>query len=126
MSTSRVANMVLRFGVAFAFLYPPIYALSNPSDWIGYFPMFTRGIVPDEILLHAFGLVEVLIAVWILSGWKIFLPSLAATAMLIAIVAFNPSNFVVIFRDLSIAAAAFSLAMQNAPHGWFPQTTQSG
>src|SRR4051812_31953404 len=110
MNYDRLAQFILRLGVAFAFLYPPINAWTNPSDWIGYFPPFTRGVVDDMILLHAFGLVEIIIAVWILWGRNIFWPAAAATIMLVAIVVFNFNNFIVVFRDLSIAAAAFSLA----------------
>lgn len=107
---STTASWLLRLGVAFAFLYPPIHALSNPDSWIGYFPpfMFALG-VPSDVLLHAFGMVEVALALWILSGWKILWPSLAAAAMLVAIVAFNLAQLEVLFRDLSIAAAALAL-----------------
>jgi uncharacterized membrane protein YphA (DoxX/SURF4 family) len=115
MNWDRLALFILRAGVTFAFLYPPINALMNPFDWIGYFPGFTRGIVPDMVLLHSFGAVEVIIALWILWGRKIFWPSVLATVMLVAIVAFNLSNFVVVFRDLSIAAASLSLALMNIP-----------
>jgi len=118
MDAQRTAGIILRIGVAFAFLYPPINALTNPSDWIGYFPHFTRGIVPDEVLLHGFGIVEVIIALWILSGWKIFWPATLATLMLLAIVVFNMNNFVVIFRDLSIAAVSASLAIQSLPQSF--------
>ena len=38
--------------------------------------------MPDEVLLHTFGIVEVILALWILSGWRIFWPSAAATLML--------------------------------------------
>src|SRR3989338_1821078 len=101
MSSAQVAEAILRIGVAFAFLYPPINALGDPQAWIGYFPLFVKGYVPDEVLLHAFGLVEVFVALWILSGWRIFLPSVAATAMLLGIVVFNPSEFQVLFRDMA-------------------------
>ena len=113
MNAEKVANIALRVGVAFTFLYPPVNALVDPYAWIGYFPLFVRGYLPDEVLLHAFGVVEVVIALWILSGWRIFWPSVAATAMLLGIVAFNMPNFQVLFRDLAIAAMPFSLVVIN-------------
>ena len=109
------ASLILRLGLAFAFLYPPINALFDPSSWIGYFPHVVRGIVPDMVLLHSFGLIEVVIALWILSGWKIFWPSAAAALMLLSIVALDFSEFQIVFRDLSIAAIAAALAIQNQP-----------
>ena len=110
-----MVNLILRVGLAFAFLYPPINALFDPNAWIGYFPSFLRGIVPDMVLLHSFGLVEVVIALWILSGWKIFLPSVGAALMLLAIVVMDFSEFQVVFRDLSIATISIALAVQNLP-----------
>lgn len=106
-----LADRILRAGVAFAFLYPPINALANPASWIGYFPDFMRGIVSDTVLLHSFGAVEVIIALWILSGKKIMIPSFAATAMLLAIVVLDFSQFEVVFRDVTIAAASLYLAL---------------
>ncbi len=111
MTPERIANLALRIGVAFAFLYPPINALADPYAWIGYFPPFVQGYVADDVLLHAFGVIEVVIALWILSGWRIFWPSVVATAMLLGIVVFNPSNFQVLFRDVTIAAIPFALAV---------------
>lgn len=103
--------MLLRIGVAFSFLYPPFDALRNPDSWIGYFPKFLHGTFPDAVLLHGFGILEVTIALWILSGKKIFWPSLVAALMLVAIVITNLNNFEVLFRDLSITAMALSLAV---------------
>jgi len=111
MDFSRPWHVALRAGVAFAFLYPPIHAIWHPDIWIGYFPPFLFGYVPDEVLLHGFGIVEIIIALWILSGHKIFWPSLIAAAMLTGIVVFHWGSFEVLFRDASIAAAALALAL---------------
>ena len=112
------ANLVLRIGLAFAFLYPPINALGNPESWIAYFPSFVRSMaeqigMSDVLLLHTFGVVEVIIAIWILSGWRVFWPSAAAAVMLLAIVFFNTNNFEVLFRDIAIAAMAIALAIRS-------------
>jgi hypothetical protein len=111
MTQEKIANLVLRVGLAFAFLFPAIAAIFAPDSWIGYFPEFMRGIVPDPVLLHLFGLSEAVIALWILSGKKIFIPSLAAAGYLFAIVVLNLQNFEVVFRDLSIMAIAVYLAL---------------
>lgn len=110
----------MRVGAAFAFLYPPYNALGDPDSWVGYFPAFVYQAaiavgVSDVVLLHGFGVIEVALALWILSGWKIFLPACAATLMLIGIVVFNLPQMQVLFRDISIAAMTLSLALMNIP-----------
>lgn len=112
---SAYENLILRVGVAFAFLYPPIDALFDPTSWIGYLPNFVRGVVPDLLLLHSFGVAEAVIALWILSGKNIFWPCTVAAALLLAIVVLNLPDFPIIFRDLSIAAAAAALALGALP-----------
>ncbi len=108
-------ELLLRLGVAFAFLYPPVNAIIDPYSWVGYFPSFVRDLGPEMAILHIFGVIEVIIGLWILSGRKVFLPSVAATVMLLAIVVFNLGDFQVLFRDLSIAAMALSLALMHRP-----------
>lgn len=116
MNQIKLADRILRVGVAFAFLYPPFNAVTNPESWLGYFPGFIQSLPIDQmVLLHGFGIVEVLIALWILSGKWVAYPAFIATIMLVAIVVFNLSNFEVVFRDLSIAAASLALAVMHAP-----------
>jgi uncharacterized membrane protein YphA (DoxX/SURF4 family) len=112
--TARV-DLTLRIALALAFLYPPVNALSDPSSWIGYFPSFMHGILPDMVLLHGFGVLEVLIALWLLSGRKIFYPATLAFVLLVAIVLFNANQFQVLFRDLSIALIALALMLSHFP-----------
>lgn len=111
------ASLVLRLGLAFAFLYPPLNAISNPDSWIGYFPSFVKGFVPDMLLLHSFGAVEIIIAIWLLSGWRIFWPASLAACMLVSIVVFDYKDFEILFRDLAIASIALALAIKNWPFG---------
>lgn len=117
MSVSRLSDLVLRASLAFAFLYPPLDALRDPDAWLGYFPGYLHGIVPDPVLLHGFGLIEIVIAVWLLSGWNILWPSLAALAILLAIVLTHLHGFDTLFRDVSIAGIALALAVMRAS-GW--------
>ncbi|HWP61592.1 MAG TPA: hypothetical protein VN495_03240 [Candidatus Paceibacterota bacterium] len=114
------ANLVLRAGLAFAFLYPPLNALSDPNSWLGYFPHVVRAAaesagIPDLLLLHGFGVVEIVIALWLLSGWRIFWPSCVALLMLAGIVFFDFADLQILFRDISIAAIALALAISSYP-----------
>ena len=115
-----MTDSVLRAAAAFALLYPPISAWFEPDAWLGYVPGFARAAAAslgagDLVLLHSFGAVEIIIALWILSGQKIFWPSLAATATLLTIVVANFQEFPVLFRDLSIAGLTLGLALKNSP-----------
>jgi len=115
MTYSKTTDSILRVAVAFAFLYPPFNALTQPEAWVGYFPSFMAQLGDPVLLLHIFGIVEIGIALWILSGWKVWLPSLVAAILLGSIVAFNLPEFQVLFRDLPIAAAALALAIIHSP-----------
>ena len=107
--------LTLRIALAFSLLYPALRAVQNPSAWIGYFPPFvlngaaTLGISPT-VLLHAFGFIEVVLALWILSGKKILIPALSAAAMLAGIIICNLAQFDILFRDISILIIALVLA----------------
>lgn len=115
MNTARAVNLLLRIGVAFAFLFPALNAFFDPYSWIGYFPSFLEELIPDTILLHLFGVFQIVIGFWILSGRRIFIPSLIATVLLGLIVLFNLGDFQELFRDLSIMATALALTLLNRP-----------
>ena len=114
MSTS--ANLLLRVAVAFAFVFPALNAIGNPDEWLGYFPPFVVGIaqsigMSDLVLLHAFGAMEAIIALWILWGRKGYIPAAAAAVVLALIVVLDSSQFTILFRDVSIALAAAALSI---------------
>lgn len=110
-----LVHLILRLGVAFAFLYPPVAAFYNPVAWIGFFPSFLQGIFPGDTLLHAFGVVEISIGLWILWGRYIFIPSVVATILLVGIVLFNIPQMDIVFRDISIAAMTLALSVLSYP-----------
>lgn len=116
MPREKALILLLRLGVSSAFLYPPIAAIMDPLAWIGFFPPFLRDMVGnDTLLLHAFGFVEAVVGLWILSGKRIFIPSLAASAMLFGIIVFNGASLDIIFRDIAILGASLALAVWSAP-----------
>jgi len=107
-------HTLLRIGVAFAFIYPAISAWINPFSWIGYFPAFLLALAEPHsiVLLHVFGAIEIAIALWILFGRNILIPSALAAFMLFGIVAFNFSQMDVLFRDIPIFLMALILALE--------------
>lgn len=115
MSKNRI-DLLLRLGVAFAFVYPAVSAFFNPLAWVGYFPAFVVDIIPVGIALLIFGVIEIVIAVWILFGKNIFIPSIVATIFLIAIVVVNWSQMDVVFRDIPIALMSLALVLKYSQH----------
>lgn len=113
-----MADKILRAGVAFAFLYPAIDAFLNPYTWFGYFPPFLQGILPDMILLHGFGALEIILGLWILFGKHIYWGAVFASVILAGIIVFNFNNFEVLFRDVSILAMTVALAILHKPNNW--------
>ncbi len=110
------ANWLLRIAIAFAFIFPAYSAIGNPDEWLGYFPPFVlsmaQGIgISDIVLLHTFGIFEVIIALWVLWGKKGYIPAALAAVVLGLIVILDFNQFSVLFRDASIALASAALAL---------------
>lgn len=112
----EASDLFLRLGTALALLFPAIDAFLNPYSWVAYVPQLFGGIVPDMVMLHTFGIIEIVLGVWILSGRRIFWPSVAATVLILLVVLFNLGDFEVLYRDLAIAAMTFALAIAHRPH----------
>jgi uncharacterized membrane protein YphA (DoxX/SURF4 family) len=111
-SKPQTIELLLRIGVAFSFIYPPISAFFNPYSWVGYIPQFAA-VLPIETvaLLHIFGIGELIIGAWILFGKKIFIPSILASVFLALIIGFNWTQMDVLFRDIPILLMALCLAL---------------
>ncbi len=105
------ASLILRVGLAFVLLYASIGAFINPDNWIGYFPRFLKDLVPENLLLTSHSIAELTLAIWLLSGWKLFYSSILAALSLIAIVIFNYNQMDVIFRDIGLIFMALSLTV---------------
>ena len=111
---SRTSQLLLRLALAFAFLYPAYGFWANPNDWVGYIPSFVKEFgLSQDVLLWALLGVHVIVALWLLSGWRVFIPSFGAAVFLILVVYFNIKQLDVLFRDISLALAALALAFSN-------------
>ena len=108
-------GLLMRLAVAFSFLYPAVSAWFDPYAWIGYFPAPVLDLAGSnpELMLHAWGVAEILLALWVLFAVRVYVPSTIMAILLMAVVIANPSQFPILFRDVSIALAAASLAVVN-------------
>ncbi|MEK7452927.1 MAG: hypothetical protein AAB614_01705 [Patescibacteria group bacterium] len=100
----------LRFGLAFAFIYPAISAFIEPNNWIGFIPIFIRELVPAYMFLFIYSIIEVVIGVGILLSKNPFYYIISGGFILATIVIFNIGSFDLVFRDISIIGMAIALA----------------
>ena len=107
----KAVLLTLRIALAFAFLYPAISGFLSPLIWIGYFPSFLLDAFSGTALLTSFGILGIIIAIWILSGWKSLYANIIAILILLTTVLFNLSQFSVLFRDLVIIAIPISIIL---------------
>ena len=108
---NKTVFLLLRIGVAFAFIYPAVSAFITPTNWIGFLPIF----LATETFLLLWGIVEIILGLWILSGKKIFIPSLLASLALIGVIVFNFTQIDILFRDVVILLVTISLAINSRP-----------
>jgi hypothetical protein len=112
---SKFPIYVLKFGLAFVFLYAAYAQFVRPLDWVGYFPSYVRGYIPDNLMLNMFSIGEVLLALWIVSGWRAYIASLLGAVAFLGITVTNLSVLDVTFRDVGLASAALALAFLTMP-----------
>lgn len=115
----KIVWFLLRFGVAFTFLYASISAFIDPAPWLSYFPGFMREMVSDNILLLTWGIGELIISLWLLSGYRIFLPSIAASGLMLGIFIFDFDSLHITFRNMAILTTSIALAIMSNPHYHF-------
>lgn len=109
-SNEKLAGWLLRLGLAFVFLYAAISAFRHPYEWVGYLPTFFAKSFAATTVLRAFEVVEILLAIWLLSGRYLRYAGLLAAAMLVGIVVLNPTQLIITFRDVGLALTALALA----------------
>jgi len=109
----KTFHFLLRLAIAFAFLYPAVAIHINPDSWIAYFPDFIRTSVPLTLLIYGFSALHLIIGLWILSGKKIFIPSVVASIFLAGVLVFNWQGMDVLFRDISLMFVTIALAVES-------------
>ncbi|MDP3996809.1 MAG: hypothetical protein Q8P86_03915 [bacterium] len=107
----KIAMLFLRLGVAFSFTYAAISGFLNPIDWVGFFPAFMLDYIPGPTLLIIWGVIEIILAIWILFGRKIFIPSVIASLSLAGLIFWNWGALDIIFRDVTILMTTLALVV---------------
>lgn len=117
MADSRIqtARLLLRLGLAFVFLYAAGEVYFNPEGFWRFIPDFVQDILPKGPFLTVFGLFEIGLAVWLLSGWRGHLSAGLAAIVMLMIIICNPDLFSILFRNVAIGCAALALAVLEWP-----------
>jgi len=107
MEREKLISLLLRLGLAFSFIYAAVAAFVNPSAWIGFLPEFLRG----GGTLTAFSVGEIVLGIWLLSGWKTFHSAVLSAIAIAGIILFNFGALDIVFRDVAIFLMAIALAV---------------
>lgn len=104
------SSLILRVGIAFVLIYAAIFVAGSTQTGGKYVPDFITAIIPLSTFLHIFGVVEIILALWILSGLLKMYSGLITASLLIVITLLNPEYFNVTFRNIAIISACLALA----------------
>lgn len=105
------AIAVLRFGLAFVFVYAAVAIYLRPADWIGFVPAFIDSILDRQTFLQLHALFDLVLAIGLALNVKIFYAAIFSVLNLAGIVIFNVGALDVVFRDIGLLTAAVSLAL---------------
>lgn len=106
----RNACWILRLGLIAVLAYAAIAALITPSDWVGFMPKFVTNLIPAELALRLFSIGELVLAGWLLIGWRLRYAAWLTALLMIGIILSDLRLLATTFRDIAIAAAAVALA----------------
>lgn len=106
---NNLTPLLLRAGLAIVFIYASISSLKNPQDWVGYLPQVAKDLVSADVLLKAFSVYELALAVWLLSGRYVAYAGVLSALTLSGIVLSNFSLFAITFRDVALIFASLAL-----------------
>lgn len=105
----RLVSFFLRVGLASVFLYAAIAAFLEPISWVGFLPVWLRNIFPENILLLGFSVYELVLSLWLLSGYKASAAAAFSGLTLLFIIIYNLGALDIIFRDVAIFFSALAL-----------------
>ena len=116
MSRLKTISVILRASLALSFIYAAISAFLHPSDWVTFFPNILRNNVKDTFLLDWWGLFEIILATWLISGKRIFIPSIITVVTIASIIVINLNIPDTIFQDIPTLAVAVVLSIIHFPN----------
>ncbi len=111
---TATSRWLLQIGLAAVFLYAGIASLISPAEWAGFLPAFLTGSLSGITLVKIFAFYELALASWLLSGKYIKPAALLSALTLGSILAVNPHQLIITFRDIGLVFMALSLMLLAA------------
>ena len=111
---TKLFSFLSRTGIALAFLYAGVASLVTPDNWVGFIPEFVRSRHTDAglaTILMLWSSLEIILALWILSGKKLFIAAIVSAVALLLIIVSNLNQIDIVFRDIPILFSALALAV---------------
>ena len=103
---SLLPQRLLQIGLAFVFLYAAVGGFLHPENWVGFSPNWLP--LDKFLALKLFSVFEIILAVWLLSGWKLKYSSpISALALLGILVSAGLDE--ITFRDVGLLLAGLAL-----------------
>ena len=116
-----LAKWFLRLGLAFVYGYVSFEIYFTPTNFLKYVPPSMQTIMPINLFLLLFGIFEVLLTLWFLSGWHTEYAGLISFCVMAGIIAPNLAFFTVLFRNIAIATSSLALAALDWKHYTVPR-----
>jgi len=111
MQNQKIVHILLRISITSVFLYAAVGATLQPNNWIVYIPQALQNIIPAKLFLTGFSFYQLLLSIWLLSGWKSFYAASFAAITFLGIISANFMALDILFRDFAIFFAAVALAV---------------
>lgn len=106
-----LASLIIRVGLAAVFAYAAIDAFREPDAWVSFMPAFITKMVTAKTALDLISVFQLVLAAALLIGRYIKYVATLTAVMLLGIVVFNTSTFLITFRDIGLIAASIALIL---------------
>jgi uncharacterized membrane protein YphA (DoxX/SURF4 family) len=108
----KYSSHILRYGLALVFIWFGLQQLTDPSLWEGFIPLWIADIVPTRSLVYANGVIEMIGAVMLITGFYVRWAALVLALHLFGIAARIGLNATGV-RDFGLAMATLSIALKG-------------
>jgi len=125
MSSFKKVSLLLRIALALTFLYAAVLPYFHILDWISTFPNFITNTLSTTAILSISALFHVIIALWIVSGFRIFIPNILLILTLLISFVWSGFSIDMLMNIIPSLAAAFALSIMYFPHEASRSTTAS-